>query len=240
MILNDTITSEDIFLLKSINMDYVNFDKSFYNFEGRVYFNIDIDKLPSMNGKPAREIFKDKVFKAIYGDYEPDDSVEYYINYDPTPYTDLYGSTSQSYVDLPYIETFSAEFTGKTLLSEMYLIQTTDVRIGDEKTYNELKEALDEFNTKAKEWTCKCIRETIFSDMQGTFYRDDIKDDTYIHQRLSDDGSEYINYVLYGWWRYDGITKPTWFNLPEWVNFPSWVTLEGDKSNTYLAIDIEV
>lgn len=247
MVLNDTITNEDIFLLKSINMDYVNLDKSFVNFEGMVYFNLNIDKLPSMKGKPAREIFKDRVFKAIYGDCEPDDTVEYYINYNPTPYTDisnsphgkLYSSIPGSipHGDLPYL-TFSAEFIDKEHLNKNYGIQTADVRIGDKNLHSEVQEALREFSTKATEWVCQYIRETLFADKRpGIFHKDEIKNDTYIHQRSIRHGTKYINYVLYGWWRYiDKIKEPIWFKLPDIIT----PECSDCKSNTYLAIDIEV
>lgn len=157
MSINVKVSSEDIFLLKAIDMNNVDLSKSNINDDGTACFYLDVDKMPDMNGKSAREIFNSKVFDAAFNpsysigksnsrEHEPNNSVEYYINYDPAPSDGLLNT-----------ETFSVRVPAEHLetgyevgLSDPIGVIVKSLR--GEREYKDITEALDKFNTAANKW----------------------------------------------------------------------------------------
>ena len=210
---------DELYLLKSINMDYVNLDKSYIDSDGAVRFNLNMDKLPNKDGKTAREIFNNTLFDSVYNlaychgrslqkKCEPDNTTEYDILYFPNLFecescdddNDKKSPTS----GFLNTELFHVRHGLERHINYDFVVgqKMRSLKLLNSNLYDKITSLLEEFNKKAHQWVLELIRDTLFEgeEVIGDFVNDNITGDTYTQVRQQD--GKYIFYIVGKWWQF--------------------------------------
>lgn len=213
----------EFYPLDLIDMKYINLDKSYVTSSGKVYFNIDVDKVDKYSKTTSSRsmientlfdfTFNEQCFIASCAGYDdikntikrkflPNHNEEYYIPF-----------VVCSKAKTCRIDTFAVKYKG-VLNSplEDYVKSTMNLlKTSQQSEYETYKEKLTIFSRQAIEWVKKQIRNTLLTDTLGDFCSDDLQRHTYSCKRKLEDKN--IFYVVYEWWKYLREGSVTWTDI---------------------------
>ena len=185
----------DILILDLLNMNYINKKESFIdnNGDGKVYFKINLDKLPSK--KILNRIFETTVNNYGLQSSKPYENDEYFIVYDV--YNKLGIGTKD--INKGGITTFAVRHKGKLFPYGTELIGGTLMNMDYFKhpQLEQIRRNISEFADECFKWIKEQISDNLIQDVKGDYFADDIQANTYFQRRKIE--QETYDYVIHEW-----------------------------------------